>query len=1223
MASTAKRRPCVCSNCSLATYTDEYGVRHKGTLQHAKTIKQHQLRDQLLEKKRAVQQEVLADAVLLATVGDIVPLQAENSSSALGDSQAESTVAAGGAELVSGGHLLFHLATTLTNTQRGDEGGLGEIRMRLDQLSSLQSVFARYEGLVSLSKPLTFQSAPVCLDDPPADIAQLSRLACNFVNYREWLNSAMVSLARLPELGDRQVDNQVASLLVRLKSRSEVLDRFVHDCWDSEKVRVGLYNLKATSEQGPTFCSRATPSRATLEPYVAAALIMTTLLHAVASVSRPYSNFVLATLRVLLHGAFVYCNRTSSADPSALSAPQRDIVNTIPKDVRTALKALGIAPDFLRYATCPRCFQIYPPNQSRPNDPYPHHCTFSETDKDVCGSPLIVAREAKRQGQGASSLAHRAIKPYPYRTFKSWLAALFSRPDIEHLLERSWDRAASPGGRWTDIFQAPGIRQFRGPDGKLFSQEPAGACHLVFSLFVDWFNPFGNKKAGKSHSVGAIYLACLNLPPHLRFRPENIYLAAIIPGPKEPSLAQLNHLIRPLVDELYELWTHGLFLERTALRFVGRLLRVALIPLVCDLPALRKTAGFAGHSAKLFCSFCRLLKKLICNIMRDTWPMRTAAEHRRIATQWRDASTEAERVDLYKEHGIRWSELLRLPYWDPLRFPVVDAMHNLLLGNLRHHCMDVWGIDIKGKTGKKITPHTPEEQASWLRRVVEGIQNDSRHALGKIRVGYLATVAQVNDISPGTKLVKRAYIAALLHWVHFSPLHLRLVAYVLCEQAKSHPIEDLKLPPVLEENAIDFHLADGAYDISKFRILTPEVLTIIRQDIAKSFFPSWMERPPHNFGSATHGKLKADQWRTVCTVTLFITLTRLWGDASADSKEGVLLRNFVHLVTATDLATRRSMDPERAQAYDYHMREYLQGLLDIFAHQLVPNHHLALHLTACLLLFGPVHGWWGYPFERYNGILGGLNVNNIAESIPLTFMNGFYSGAGLRELISTFNWPDYNEYRDMMDAYRHAFQDTSRGTRVSDTSSLGHGQATADAITATYDSNELVKLDLPLYAALLRWTPPEFASFYASAEDSRPRIAPYVQHIPSVNHLGLTFATCQHGRRNSFVIFNHPDTAIQTAGQVVDILLHSRIEGNAQVVAAFVVVNMFAELSAAHAAIDPYRNFTALNTRLYYNRFQSMVLIRLEDVVAHFAALTYTPSRIGVECIVARSLDRS
>ena len=140
--------------------------------------------------------------------------------------------------------------------------------------------------------------------------------------------------------------------------------------------------------------SAAHQSSTTLQPFVVAALIMTTLLHAVASVSRPYSNFVLATIRVLLHGAFAYCNRVSSQSSSTLTAHQRNILRTVPKDVRTALKALGVAPDIVHYACCPRCFQIYPPNASRPDDPYPRRCTFSETDKDRCNTPLVVAREA-------------------------------------------------------------------------------------------------------------------------------------------------------------------------------------------------------------------------------------------------------------------------------------------------------------------------------------------------------------------------------------------------------------------------------------------------------------------------------------------------------------------------------------------------------------------------------------------------------------------------------------------------------------------------------------------------------------------------------------------------------------------------------------------------------------------------------------------------------------
>ena len=48
-----------------------------------------------------------------------------------------------------------------------------------------------------------------------------------------------------------------------------------------------------------------------------------------------------------------------------------------------------------------------------------------------------------------------------------------------------------------------------------------------------------------------------------------------------------------------------------------------------------------------------------------------------------------ERKAIQKAWGVRYSELVRLPYFDLVRYHVVDPMHNLLLGTAKY-MMSVW-----------------------------------------------------------------------------------------------------------------------------------------------------------------------------------------------------------------------------------------------------------------------------------------------------------------------------------------------------------------------------------------------------------------------------------------------------------------------------------------------------------------------------------------------------
>lgn len=53
------------------------------------------------------------------------------------------------------------------------------------------------------------------------------------------------------------------------------------------------------------------------------------------------------------------------------------------------------------------------------------------------------------------------------------------------------------------------------------------------------------------------------------------------------------------------------------------------------------------------------------------------------------ALTATRQSELEKQYGVRYSELLRLPYLDIIEHHVVDPMHNFLLGTAKH-VMTIW-----------------------------------------------------------------------------------------------------------------------------------------------------------------------------------------------------------------------------------------------------------------------------------------------------------------------------------------------------------------------------------------------------------------------------------------------------------------------------------------------------------------------------------------------------
>lgn len=89
--------------------------------------------------------------------------------------------------------------------------------------------------------------------------------------------------------------------------------------------------------------------------------------------------------------------------------------------------------------------------------------------------------------------------------------------------------------------------------------------------------------------------------------------------------------------------------------------------------------------------------------------------------------------------------------------------------------------------------------------------------------------------------------------------------------------------------------------------------------------------------------------------------------------------------------------PEVTQAGHEAYERYLERFAALFDHRILPNHHQLLHLRDVIADFGPVLGYWLYPFERLNGSLQDFPTNgrNLESQILRRCVVGFLSARSL------------------------------------------------------------------------------------------------------------------------------------------------------------------------------------------------------------------------------------
>ena len=66
------------------------------------------------------------------------------------------------------------------------------------------------------------------------------------------------------------------------------------------------------------------------------------------------------------------------------------------------------------------------------------------------------------------------------------------------------------------------------------------------------------------------------------------------------------------------------------------------------------------------------------------WTPREHDSHLEISKKHKKANTLQQQKEIEYNHGVRYSELSRLPYFNPIDCHLVDPMHCLLLGVAKH-----------------------------------------------------------------------------------------------------------------------------------------------------------------------------------------------------------------------------------------------------------------------------------------------------------------------------------------------------------------------------------------------------------------------------------------------------------------------------------------------------------------------------------------------------------
>ncbi|KAJ7718697.1 hypothetical protein DFH07DRAFT_761463, partial [Mycena maculata] len=214
-------------------------------------------------------------------------------------------------------------------------------------------------------------------------------------------------------------------------------------------------------------------------------------------------------------------------------------------------------------------------------------------------------------------------------------------------------------------------------------------------------------------------------------------------------------------------------------------------------------------------------------------------------------------------------------------------------------------------------------------------------------------------------------------------------------------------------------------------MIDAEAAQKLEEFFSKLVWPPSISRLPPSVARGA-GSIKADQWRSQITV-FFVALFIAWQvdgeipdidappsapntkNAAAQAAQEKLIdeikstkmdrslrRHYdtiVQFTAAVRIITSNSISPNEVRRGCGALEQAIQSWARMNCH-LVPYFHFAVHLEPQFLKHGPGPGWWTYPYERNNGLLGRFNHNgHSGGEIEGTMMRGWWKAILIQDLV--------------------------------------------------------------------------------------------------------------------------------------------------------------------------------------------------------------------------------